>query len=63
MVDYDVLPAVAMTREARAPGAQPVHEVAPDNTVFEWHLGNKDETEAAFARPRTSPSSTSSTTA
>ena len=50
VVDYDVLPAVAVTAEARKAGGEPVHEVAPDNTVFEFHLGNKDETEAAFAK-------------
>eukprot|EP01035_Chromulina_nebulosa_P009702 gene9702-13080_t len=47
VVDYDVLPAVVDT--ARAAGAKTVvHAEAPDNTVFNWHLGNKDETEAAF---------------
>ncbi len=49
-VDYEVLPAVAETGKARTAGGEAVHEVAPDNTVFEFHLGNKDETEAAFAR-------------
>ena len=50
VVDYEVLPAVAETAKARTAGGEPVHEVAPDNTVFEFHLGNKAETEAAFAR-------------
>jgi len=50
VVDYDVLAAVAGTASARTAGGEPVHEVAPDNTVFEFHLGNKDATEAAFAR-------------
>ncbi len=49
-VDYEVLPAVHDTASARKVGGPPVHEVASDNTVFEFHLGNKDETEAAFAR-------------
>ena len=49
-VDYDVLPAVAETALARTAGGTPVHDVAADNTVFEFHLGNKDETEAAFAK-------------
>ena len=47
-VDYTVLPANADT--ASAVGAPQVHAEAPDNTVFNWHLGNKDETEAAFKR-------------
>ncbi|OYX09260.1 MAG: carbon monoxide dehydrogenase, partial [Rhizobiales bacterium 32-66-8] len=47
LVDYEVLPAVVDT--ASAAGAKTVvHAEAPDNTVFNWHLGNKDETEAAF---------------
>ena len=50
VVDYEVLAAVAETARARTAGGEAVHEVAPDNTVFEFHLGNKDETEAAFAR-------------
>lgn len=47
-VDYDVLPAVVSTKDARSSAAQ-VHDEAPGNTVFEWELGNKAETEAAFA--------------
>ena len=47
-VDYDILPANADT--GSAVGAPQVHAEAPDNTVFNWHLGNKDETEAAFKR-------------
>ena len=47
VVDYAVLPAVVDT--AKAAGAKTVvHAEAPDNTVFNWHLGNKDETEKAF---------------
>ncbi len=49
-VDYDVLPAVIDTASARTVGGEPVHEISSNNTVFEWHLGNKDETEAAFAK-------------
>src|ERR671916_949739 len=51
VVDYDVLPAVVDTAEATKASVQ-VHDVSPDNTVFNWHLGNKDETEAAFARAK-----------
>ncbi|GJD50965.1 Carbon monoxide dehydrogenase large chain [Methylobacterium crusticola] len=48
-VAYDLLPAVVET--ARAAGAGTViHDVAPDNTVFNWHLGNQADVEAAFAR-------------
>ena len=50
VVDYDVLPAVADAVKAQKPGATPVHDVAPDNTVFAWHLGDKAASDAAFAR-------------
>ncbi len=52
VVDYEVLPAVADTATARTAGGEPVHEVASDNTVFEFHLGNKDQTDAAFAKAK-----------
>jgi carbon-monoxide dehydrogenase large subunit len=48
-VDYDVLPAVVETASATQ-AATAVHDVAPDNTVFNWHLGNKDATDQAFAQ-------------
>jgi carbon-monoxide dehydrogenase large subunit len=48
IVDYDVLPAVVDTGSATRSGVT-IHDVAPDNTVYNWHLGNKAETEAAFA--------------
>lgn len=49
VVDYEVLPAIADTAKARGAGAV-VHDEAPDNVVYEWHLGDKAATEAAFAR-------------
>jgi carbon-monoxide dehydrogenase large subunit len=48
IVDYEVLPAIADTARAQLKGAPQVHEVAPDNTIFEWHLGDKASTDAAF---------------
>ncbi|HEX2725258.1 MAG TPA: xanthine dehydrogenase family protein molybdopterin-binding subunit, partial [Beijerinckiaceae bacterium] len=50
-VDYDVLPAVVSAAEAQRSGAQ-VHEVAPDNTVYRWHLGDRAATDQAFARAK-----------
>ena len=49
-VDYEVLPAVVDPAAAQKPGngGEPVHEVAPDNTVFAWHLGDRAATDAAF---------------
>lgn len=51
VVEYKELPAVVDTGSARR-NPTAVHDVAPDNTVFEWHLGDKAATEAAFARAK-----------
>ena len=48
-VDYAVLPAVVDTASAAKPGQAAIHEAAPDNTVYNWHLGDKAATDAAFA--------------
>src|SRR5437868_3369176 len=45
-VDYEVLPAVA--DPAKAQGANQIHEVAPRNTIYQWHLGDPKTTDAAF---------------
>ena len=37
------------TASAAKPGQPQVHDVAPNNTVFNWHLGDKGATDAAFA--------------
>jgi carbon-monoxide dehydrogenase large subunit len=49
-VDYEVLPAVADGRLARAKGAAQLHEIAPDNTCYVWSLGDKAAVDAAFAK-------------
>ncbi|MCZ8314442.1 xanthine dehydrogenase family protein molybdopterin-binding subunit [Phreatobacter sp.] len=48
VVDYDVLPAVVEAGKAQAKGAPQVHTEAPANTVYDWHIGDKAATEAAF---------------
>ena len=48
-VSYAVLPAVVDPAAAAKPGAPQIHDVAPNNTVFNWHLGDKAATDAAFA--------------
>ena len=48
-VDYEVLPAEVDTSTAQRQGAGVIHDVAPDNTVYRWHLGDKAKTDAAFA--------------
>ncbi|MCB1032871.1 MAG: molybdopterin-dependent oxidoreductase, partial [Acidobacteria bacterium] len=49
VVDYDPLPAVVDARKATEPGAHQIFEEAPNNIAFEWDLGDKDKTDAAFA--------------
>jgi carbon-monoxide dehydrogenase large subunit len=46
--DFKVLPAVADPAEAQAKGAPQIHEVAPGNTIYQWHLGDPKAVEAAF---------------
>ncbi len=49
-VEYEPLPAVVDLGTAQAAGQPQVHEEAPGNTVYQWHLGDKDATDAAFAK-------------
>ena len=46
-VDYEVLPAVSDPAKAKS-GPQ-IHEVAPNNTIYEWALGDAKAVDAAFA--------------
>jgi carbon-monoxide dehydrogenase large subunit len=47
-VDYEVLPAIADPAKAQAQGAPLIHDVAPNNTIYQWHLGDQKATETAF---------------
>jgi carbon-monoxide dehydrogenase large subunit len=47
-VDYEVLPAVADPAKAQAAGAPQIHEIASNNTIYQWHLGDPKAIEAAF---------------
>src|SRR5579864_487848 len=49
MVEYEVLPAVLAPADAQAAGAPQIHDEAPRNTIFDWHLGDEAKTKAAFA--------------
>ncbi len=49
-VDYGELPAVIDMRAALKGGGKPVHDAATDNLCFDWELGDKAATDAAFAR-------------
>jgi carbon-monoxide dehydrogenase large subunit len=48
-VDYEELPAVISLTEATKPGAAQIHPEAPNNEIYDWELGDKAATEAAFA--------------
>jgi carbon-monoxide dehydrogenase large subunit len=45
-VDYEVLPAVI--DPAKAQQAPAIHDGAPNNTIYQWHLGDPAATDAAF---------------
>src|SRR5262249_31847914 len=47
-VDYDVLAAVTDPANAQASGAPQIHEAAPRNTIYQWHLGDAKAVEAAL---------------
>jgi carbon-monoxide dehydrogenase large subunit len=47
-VDYEVLTAVVDPAKAQAQGAPLIHEVAPSNTIYQWHLGDPKAVAAAF---------------
>src|SRR5690606_26199736 len=49
-VEYEVLPAVVDLATAQEPGQPQIHAEAPNNTVFQWHLGDKDAVDAAFGQ-------------
>src|SRR5271170_3578971 len=39
-IDYAALPAVADPAAAQKQGAPQIHDVAPNNTIYQWHLGD-----------------------
>jgi len=49
-VDYRVLPAIVSMANAVKPGAATIHDVAANNTVYNWSLGDQAATDAAFAK-------------
>jgi aerobic carbon-monoxide dehydrogenase large subunit len=48
-VHYTELQAVIDPAKAASPGQPVIHDGAPNNTVYNWHLGDKASTDAAFA--------------
>ena len=49
-VDYGVLPCVVSAVDALKAGAPQLHADAPNNINFEWQIGDKEATDAAFAK-------------
>ncbi len=49
VVDYEELPAVGSSTRAIDGGAPLVHDDAPDNVCYDWHLGDQAAVDAAFA--------------
>ena len=50
VVDYDVLPAAATMAQALAAGAPQIHDAAPGNLCYDWHIGDRAVLDAAFAK-------------
>jgi aerobic carbon-monoxide dehydrogenase large subunit len=48
-VDYEVLPSVSDPAQAQSDGAPQIHEVAPHNAIYHWHLGDAKAVDAAFS--------------
>src|SRR5260221_5044586 len=51
-IDYQVLPAVVSVEDAVKPGAPAVWDDNPGNIAFPLMMGNKDATDAAFAKAK-----------
>jgi carbon-monoxide dehydrogenase large subunit len=49
VITYQDLPAMADMHAAIAPGAALLHEAAPGNQCYDWHIGDKNAVDAAFA--------------
>jgi aerobic carbon-monoxide dehydrogenase large subunit len=47
-VGYQVLPAVADPAKAQAKDAPLIHDIAPHNTIYQWHLGDAKAVDQAF---------------
>jgi carbon-monoxide dehydrogenase large subunit len=49
-ISYDVLPAIGLVADAIKSGAPAVHDEAPNNLCYDWHIGDPAATDAAFAK-------------
>jgi aerobic carbon-monoxide dehydrogenase large subunit len=48
-IAFEDLPSVATVADAIKPGAPQIHDNAPGNICYDWHLGDKAAVDAAFA--------------
>jgi aerobic carbon-monoxide dehydrogenase large subunit len=48
-IDYTDLPGVATIQDALKPGAALVHDDAPGNLCYDWHIGDKAVVDGVFA--------------
>jgi carbon-monoxide dehydrogenase large subunit len=48
-VSYEVLPAAGTIDGALVAGAAQIHDAAPGNVCYDWHIGDAGVTDAAFA--------------
>jgi carbon-monoxide dehydrogenase large subunit len=51
-VDYEVLPANVDLATCTDKGKPVLHDVSPNNVVYDWHLGDKAATDAAFKKAK-----------
>jgi len=49
-IDYQTLPGVSSAEAALKKGAAQIHENAPGNLCYDWHIGEEAPTKAAFAK-------------
>jgi carbon-monoxide dehydrogenase large subunit len=49
-VDYEVLPAAVTMEQALKPGAPLLHDGAPGNLCYDWHIGDRAVVDAAFVK-------------
>ncbi len=49
-IELQDLPSTATVTDALKPGAAQIHDNAPGNVCYDWHIGDKEATEAAFAK-------------
>ena len=47
-VDYAVLPSVTDPAKAQGKSAPQIHEIAPGNTIYQWHIGDAKAVDAAI---------------